>query len=155
MNNALGRTYKQNKELHFLINKLGIPDDVKGDLVFQFTGGRSRSTADLKIAHAARMISFLREKEREFNLKNGFGKQPNQPKPQEDTVENKMRRKIISRCHEMNWRTPDGKADMKRLQTWLLEHGPAKKKLNDLTFEELNKTIVQFDNLLKSYYAKR
>lgn len=139
------RTKCQNSQLWALLNKLKLDRDILGDLVFQSTNGRTRSSKETTSIECQSLLNHLRHLQTQMGDK----------KPKEDTPENKMRRKIIARMHEMNWRTPAGKADMKRLENWLLKYTAEKKKFNNYTFEELQKLIPVFDKLLKEYYAAR
>lgn len=59
--------------------------------------------------------------------------------------EERMRRKIISRAHEMGWKTPEGKADIERIDNWCLNYGYLKKKLNQYTYNELPKLVTIFE----------
>ncbi len=150
-NRANFRTPDQNRQFHRLITKLRIPDDVKVDLVRQFTDGRCTSSADMRIYEADKLIDHLKTLEREMDLRTGFGKKTHKD---ENSPENRMRRKILSICHELNWRK-DGKIDWERLNGWLLKYGYLHKSLNKYTREELPTLVTQFENLLKDFYAKK
>lgn len=129
----------QNANLWVLIKKLRLPNDVKEDLVFQYTQGRSRSTRELTASECASMTAHLRRLESDM---------------MRNSPANRMRRKILSICHEINWRK-DGKIDWKHLNEWLTKYGYLHKRLNQYTEQELPKLVTQFERLLADYYAKK
>jgi hypothetical protein len=62
----------------------------------------------------------------------------------------KMRKKILSRYHEMGY-TIAGKLDMPRVKESILKYGYLHKDLNKYTFSELPKLVYQVDNMLSDY----
>lgn len=143
------RTINQNRQLHALVNKLGINKETKEELVYEYTKGRSSSSADLNLDECQALINNLNHMAR-----NSVQVKPT-PKPKlEKSAENKMRRKILSICHEMRWKEGNN-LDWKRINGWLLKYGYLHKPLNDYTAKELPTLITQFEQLLKEFYAKR
>jgi len=134
------RNQVQNKQLHLLVKELNITPDNKEELVYSFSNGRETSSANLTHAECQGLINHLRA------MKSG--------QRQEDKAD-KMRKKVLSICHEMNWKLPNGKLDWNRINAFLYKYGYLKKTLNDYTEKELPMLITQFENLLKQYYAKR
>lgn len=132
--------HAQNRTLNALLTATGnVPN--KSDLVLSFTQGRSESRKDLSFEEARQFINWLQK----------------QPKPED--AANKMRRKIISMAHEMQWygpRTPEGgnKVDMQRLNGWCEKYSLMKKKLNDYTYNELPALVTQFTEVYKDYLHK-
>jgi len=63
-----------------------------------------------------------------------------------------MRKKIISCCREMGWHK-SGKADMLRIEAWVMKFGYMHKKLNDYTVQELPQLVTQAENMKRSYLA--
>lgn len=144
------RTLQQNKVLHAIIGQLGLSSELKEDLVFQFTGGRSIKSSEMLMEECRALINHLN------TIKQQSVQVVKAPAPVKYyTPEEKMRRKIISIAHEMNWKQPSGKADMSRINEFCLQRGHAHKTLNDYTKAELPTLITQFEKLLKDYYAKR
>lgn len=135
------RNKHQNRELHVLLSKCGIDKDTKRDMILGMTNMRSTSSADLTTDECQALINALR-------VKSGL-----KPEPVKNDAADKMRKKILSICHEMHW-TVDGKVDWKRLNTWLKQYGMYHKGLNKLTLAELPAQVTQFEQLLKSFYAK-
>jgi hypothetical protein len=137
------RTKDQNIKLHALIGKLQIDAETKAEMVFKCTGGRSKSSADMLIHECTDLIGKLQLM--------ADGKSPQK---QFNAAEDKMRKKILSICYEMQW-TLAGKLDWNRINFWLKKFGYLhKEELNDYKEAELPKLVTQFENLLKSYYAK-
>lgn len=132
------RTPAQNSILYALITKLGIDDDQKQDLVAQVSEGRETSSKNLTYNECDKLIKHLQSLVNENHDKS-----------------NKMRRKILSICHEMKWTLPGKKLDWQKINTWLLKYGYLHKPMNDYTAQELPSLVSQFEGLLKHYYAKR
>lgn len=140
------RNKAQNSRLHQLLGELNISDEQKQDFVYQYTNGRETSTSKMLVPECQSLINYL------VVLKQQKGM--NKQRKPEQTPAQKMRRKILSICHEMGWKQ-NGAIDWDRLNGWLLKSGYLKKQLNDYTEQELPKLVTQFDQLLKSYYAKK
>lgn len=137
------RTLQQNKRLHALIGMLNIDTETKQDLVYSYSGGREVSSAGLLYPECQALINCLQARS-------------NGATWSESTPENKMRRKILSMCHEMRWKDEiTDNIDWKRLNGWLKDYGYLHKKFNKYTEQELPKLVYQFEQLLKSYYDKR
>ncbi|MCK6649816.1 MAG: hypothetical protein L6Q66_09180 [Bacteroidia bacterium] len=132
------RTAKQNGTLHALITKLGIDEETKADLVAQVSEGRERSSRNLTYNECDKLIKHLQSLVSENHDKS-----------------NRMRRKILSICHEMKWTLPGSKLDWNKINNWLLKYGYLHKPLNDYTAKELPSLVSQFEGLLNHYYAKR
>jgi len=139
----LQRTLKQNNQLHGLLGRLGIDTDTKQDLVYSYSGGREVSSKGLLYHECQALINCLLARTKGAAWS-------------ESSPENKMRRKILSICHEMRWKDEiTDNIDWKRLNEWLKKYGYLHKKFNDYTALELPKLINQFESLLNHYYAKR
>lgn len=124
----------QIKRIHSLLPKR-IKDDpqLKAELVQAFTKDASRtSTKDLSMMEAQGMIGHLKHS---------------------DSAD-KMRKKILSICHEMQWyQHGTTKLDWNRITRFLTKYGHAHKAhLNDYSILELPKLVTQFESLLKTYY---
>lgn len=130
------RNAQQNRMLHMLIGQLNIDRETKQELVYQYTNGRETSTAEMSVMECQGMINHLSSLTKGTVNKN-----------------DKMRKKILSICREMQW-TIKGDIDWKHLNEYLLKFGYKHKLLNDYSSQELPMLVTQFDNLLKSYYAK-
>lgn len=142
------RTVTQNKQLHAIIGKLKISSEHKQELIYQYTKGRSSSSADLTIPEAQALINNLN------HLLRNEKPPVTPPKLKQANSANAMRRKILSVCHEMGWKE-NGRLDWTRINGFLLKYGHLKKNLNDYTQAELPVLVTQFEKLLKDYYAKR
>lgn len=134
------RNLSQNKRLHGLLGKLSISKEVKEELVFQFTSERTTHTKDMNIPECQALINFLSVQVGEANKKI-------------QTPDDKMRKKILSLCYEMHW-TVKGKLDWERINNWMLKYGYLHKPINEYKVNELPKLVSQFENQLKSFYAK-
>lgn len=131
------RNNQQNKRLHQLLGDLKLSKEAKEDLVYRFTNGRSTSSASMSVTECDAMINELAR-----NLKNSRAEKMD-----------KMRKKIFSICHDLQWELPDGKVDQEKLNNWLMKYGFKHKPLNDYSEKELPTLVTQFENLQKSAYA--
>lgn len=122
----------QNKYLHKLLNDLNLMD-VKPELVASFSGKDSSSSKDLLYVEADHLIRYL-ERQSSGTL----------PTPEEEEASDKMRRKILSIAHEMQWKLEGGKVDIARVNAWCQTKGFGKKVLNDYSHDELTKLVSQF-----------
>lgn len=100
------------------------------DLAYSFSDGRTESVSMMYGHEAWALISHLEED-------NG-----SQPKPLV-----KMQRKILSLAHEQQWKKPDGKIDMSRVNKWSINYGYLHKSFNDYTEAELPALVTQFEKM--------
>jgi hypothetical protein len=131
------RTAQQNKQLFAILNKLGYDTEDRAELVYNATAGRTKSSAELHYYECQRLIQSLSGEANAEAIK-----------------ADKMRKKILSICHEMGWANNNA-IDWPRLNNWLTKYGYLHKALTNYTVKELPKLVTQFENLLKSYYAAR
>ncbi|MBS1783172.1 MAG: hypothetical protein JSS78_08900 [Bacteroidetes bacterium] len=102
---------------------------------------RTTSTKELTSEEAKGLIQYLKKQD-----------------AQEQRAET-MRRKIISRAHEMRWHTAETKdlprnyrkVDMPRLDDWMLKSSYLHKKLNQYRYSELPALVTQFEQVYKSF----
>lgn len=141
------RTTAQLQRLHAIIGKLGIDKETKENMIYNLTGGRTSSAGDLMFLEAKLLIETLQKQVQSMtSTKASFT-----PKTKEELSNNKMRKAILSCCYTMHWTDNDG-VDYERLDAFLLENGKVKKKLNDLTHEELVLVVTQFKQMeIKEY----
>jgi hypothetical protein len=132
---ASKRTNNQNTKLHALLSKLKIDKEMKESLVNQFTNGREISSANMTKFECKLLIEYL---QKYFN---------------QDEAEkcDKMRRRILSLCHEMGWELENGKVDMERVNGFCLNKGYLAKPLNNYNLKELPKLIYQFEKVYEHY----
>jgi succinate dehydrogenase flavin-adding protein (antitoxin of CptAB toxin-antitoxin module) len=124
------------------INKLG----VKADYVIDATNGREHSCAGLTFDEANEVINVLDAEEKEmYRMKMALRQ------TQRDR-EDAMRKKIISCCRKMGWHK-SGKADMYRIEAWVLKFGYLHKKMNDYSAQELPQLVTQAENMKNGYLA--
>ncbi len=128
-------TPKQLSFIHVLLNQLGMADkEVKAELAFTYSAGRTSSTSELNQDEVKALINFLKKE----------AKQPDSPKE-------KMVRKILSMAHEMRWELPGGKVDMNRLNDWCVKYGYKHKPLDQHTESELSLIVTQFERMYQDF----
>lgn len=113
------RSQKQNKILHMLISKIGMPEDLKREMIISFTNGRTANSSDMNYHECQQMIN---------KLKSLF----------QDEAD-KKRKKVISNLIQAGF-IKDGKADMHRINAWCQKQA-FKKDLNGHSMIELSKLI--------------
>jgi hypothetical protein len=106
------------------------------DYAFRHSHKRTESTKEL---HDGEMLAIIKELEDTFKIQD-----------QCDT----MRKKIISKAHQMYWELPNGKADMWRIDQWCMNQGPYKKALKKHVYKELVVLVSVFDKVYKHYMSK-
>jgi hypothetical protein len=114
------RTQKQNKILHMLISKIGMPEDAKREMIISFTNGRTANSSEMNYHECQSMIN---------TIKSIF----------QDEAD-KKRKKVISNLLQAGFTTPEGKADMHRINAWCRNQA-FKKDLNGHSMLELSKLI--------------
>lgn len=137
------RTLEQNKRLWSLVHNLKLDAETLQELVFSYSNGRTKSSKAMTMVECQALINHL----------DVIKKDKVQAPFSNSNSSQRMRRKVMSICHEMNW-TTDGKLDWKRVNEFMFKSSYLKKALNSYTEQELPKLVSQFEQLLKSYYAK-
>lgn len=122
---------EQKQKIHLQLNlmKLGTDKEYKQRLVQQYSNGRETSTTELTYEEAEALLNDLRRL---------------------TDSDDKMRKKIIHWARRMGWEK-NGKADMKRINTWCIASGYLHKELNLYTHKELPELVSQFELVFKSY----
>lgn len=126
-------TKPQIQIIRTILSKQGLNDD-KDAIIEEFTGGRTNSTSKLYFSEATTLIK---------QLKNPVA-----------ASEEKQRKHIIAMAHEMTWELEDGKADMKRINSWVAKYGhlnASHRTINDYKGTDLQTLVTQFQNVYKSY----
>lgn len=134
---------KLNRQFWVNVKRLNLTkEDVKA-MVLECSQGKTESLRALSVSEYSKIYNHLESFKANIPQK-----------PPVANVSDKMRKKILSICHEMKW-TVNQKLDWKHINEFLLKSGYLHKQLNDYTEQELPKLVTQFEQLLKSYYAKR
>lgn len=105
----------------------------KAELVSSFTDGRAESSRDMTEEEAQALIKFIQS----------GGKQG-------DSAD-RMRKKILSYCHQMLWYTEQGKLNYKAIDEYCIKYGHKHKPLNDYTEKELPVLVSQFETMFNGY----
>lgn len=126
----------QIKAIYALLGQYHLRDE-KENIVSAFTGGRTHSVRAMKPNEATALIGHLKSMDGE------------------EKSNDKMRNKILSMCHDMNWTIPGtGKVDMAHLNNWCMASGYLKKKLDSYTHSELPALVTQFEHVYKHHLTK-
>lgn len=123
-------TSKQNAMIGYQISRLGLDDETKEELIYMYTDGRSTRIRDLRFEEAKTVIQAL-------TTGRAYVVTPAQ----------KMRRKILSMAHEINWELPNGQIDMERVNNWCVSYGYLNKPLDEYTEAELPTLITAFQHM--------
>jgi hypothetical protein len=152
------RTKTQNAQLHSLISKLGIDAEIKASLVMQFTNGRTSSSAEMDVTECQYLIGHLSalvhgKKMQDGRLKTEDRRPRSLSGVEVSSPSDKLRKKIISRFREMNYHTPQGKADMSRIQATVIKKWG--KPLNSLTDAEMRSIIAVLEKEWLPHFYKK
>lgn len=113
-------------------------DHMKDDLILSASEGRTSSTKELYYAEANALIKSL-NKDNKQTEDNGY----------------KMRGKIFSMAHEMQWYLPGTrKLNYDRINEWCEKFGYLHKRLDRYSYSELPKLISQFEKVHKDFLNK-
>lgn len=121
-----------------LIKALNAADQYarRHDYAFRHSAKRTESTKEL---YDDEMLAIIKELEDTFKVQDQC---------------DKMRKKIISKAHQMFWELPYGKIDMWRVDQWCINQGPFKKALNKHDYKELTVLVSVFESVYKHYMSK-
>jgi hypothetical protein len=124
--------------IHVLLSKAGLSDkDDKKSAVRHFTSNRTESSREMYREEARALIEHLKR------LDNTA------------VVSDKMRKKLLSLAHEMDWRKEGTKSiDMDRINNWCIKYGYLHKKLDAYKHNELPKLLTQFEGVYKDFISK-
>ena len=131
-------TGPQLKTIHVLLHKAGMSDkDDKQNAILHFTANRTPSSKAMYKEEARALIEHLKAIDNTA------------------VVDDKMRKKILSMAHEMDWRKAGTvKIDMDRVNNWCVKYGYLHKKLDAYTHKELPKLLTQFEGVYKDFINK-
>lgn len=112
----------------------------KIDYIVDVTNGRSQSSKDLTDQEYSSLMNILKKEAEPIQVKyNEAG--------------NRMRKKILSICHELGMHLQGTtKIDMQAVNKLCRDRGMFKKDLNKHSNAELPKLVTQFEAILNSYY---
>jgi len=123
-----------------LLSKAGVDEAEKVKIVKHITRDRTSSLKDMSYNETQDIVTYLQ----------GVTGQKAVDRPKEKPGDD-MRRKIISRAHEMHWKLSNGKVDMERVNNWCLQYSGKNKKLNHFTVAELPTLVTQFEFVYQSF----
>lgn len=138
------------KRLNATIAAKGIME-VKGEMILQFTGGRTERSSKLTESEGQEMCNLL-------NASKG-----DRAQTVTEMQKDRMARNIIAMAHELGWikrgqvMTKDGLRvvnDYSALNEWMLKYGYLHKPLNQYTFSELPELVTQFKSVYSHYLKK-
>ncbi len=135
-----GVSKKQIIAIRTMLAKAGIADEEeKKGFILMITDMRTDSISQMTYEEASKAHKFLKDKLI----------QPFDPK---QDPRYKMRGKILSMAHEMQWYLPgQKKLDIKRLDRWCEKYGHGRKPFNAYTYNELPRLIRQFEKVYVTF----
>lgn len=136
------RTTTQNNALYKLLGKLGISDDIKKELVFQVTNGRTEKSSEMSYTEASDLIRMLNaqivSKERGKN----------------ELLQNERREvfKLMYDCG-LIFSSDTTANKLIVINNWIEKKTAFKnKRLNDLNLDEISTLITQLRAVRRRYY---
>lgn len=109
------------------IVSLGISEEMRRDLTWAHTNGRTASLREMRWDEAESLIKYLTELS--------------------GNDANRLRKKMLAIAHQLGW-TNNEKVDVKRVNNWCIKYGYMHKSFNHYTSKELIKLITQFKQLM-------
>lgn len=128
------------RQLMAIFNQKGLDEEAQRDLIHTHTNGRTQSKREMTNHEAQLLIN---------NLNQGYVRP--QPQQQKTLPGDRQRKKIIGLFRSMGWEK-DGKADMERIQAWIVKYGkynPA--KLNQYDLNDLPALVSQVEIFYQDY----
>ena len=121
--------------IHVAKTTANLDEETYRELIHLFTEGRCTTSKQMLYKEAQELLNYF-----------------NEINPSEKNKADKMRKKIISHCHSMNWYIEGTrKLDYNRLNDWCKKFGYLHKDLNDYTYKELPALVTQFETVFVSY----
>ncbi len=138
------RTIPQNKRLHFLLAKLGIDKYTCSDMVFNFTGGRTTSSAELTINECNTLIKKL-----EAALYKDIKKQNRQIAD----LRQKARRTVFKLMYDCGFldSSMNNTEKVNIINAFIKQRTRFKGILDSLSYEELGAVINQLQAIRHTY----
>lgn len=130
---------------------------VKEELVYSYTQDAGKlSLTDLTFEQAADLVTYLN------NLLTPSSAKPVSNASADKVACNAIRRRILAFCHQLGWYvlSPSPsingikQLDYSRIDAYCIAHTGAKKALNKMSKEELQKAAYQFEKMYKNYITK-
>ena len=140
------RTTGQNKRLYQLFNSLGIDEEMKADLVYDFTYGRTDKSSEMEYRECNNLIGKLDEQIQTIKTRKANKRITN------DRLQ-KMRRNIFKLMYDIGQIDASMSTNDKLLviNNWIEKKQKLNKNLNQLSFEELSKFINQLQAVRRNY----
>jgi len=138
MNHTIGR----HRRLYSLFRDSGT-NKYRHDLVYSFSNGRTDNSTELTDLEVDELITHLQKLTPQGDKITHTGI---------DYKGQQMRRRILSLCYTIGWVTwnqvqQKHEVDWERLNAWMLKYGYLHKHLNKYTYPELQRLVVQFENM--------
>lgn len=128
-------TYKHYFAAESQLRKMGL-SITRAELISEFTSGRKSSLKELSSVEYADLVQ---------RMNTMLGRQRSADKL------NDQRRKVIALLCKMGYVTPDGLADMTRIQAWCVSHGHAHVTLNEYDAITLPRLVTQVEIMYKKF----
>ena len=152
----------QNKRLYQLLTMLQLKEQ-KEELILEATENRTKSSAELTAMEASHLIKHLENKLP--NQQWSVNKWLRDKQAKKDESSDRMRKKILSLCHQMGWYVRDAggklvlkngkqQLDYTRIDAFCAAKSPQHKALQAHTADELRVLVSIFENVLKSELNK-
>ena len=143
----MNHTIERHRRLYGLLRDTGT-NNYRHELVYSYSHGRTENSAELTDLETDELIRHLIQM---------LKPKPEGNHPTQSGVDYKgqqMRRRILSLCYTMGWSVwneakQKHDVDMSRLNNWMLHYSYAHKPMNDYSYGELQRLVVQFENMAK------
>ena len=155
-------TTSQYGRVYAALKMLKLSEEDKKDMVFSYTQDKMKlSLKDLDFDQCSDLIQKLNKMVSPSSAVTsppvlGGARGGKKGVDEDKEAKNRIRRRILALCHNLGWYRPNEvkQLDYARMDAYCLEHTGAKKELNKMSKEELQKAAYQFDQMYKNYITQ-
>lgn len=137
------RTKSQNSRLYGLFSQLAVSEDIKKELVFQFTGGRTEKSSEMEHRECNDLINTLQQQLNDQNKQ----------KRQIADMLQKQRRNIFKLMYDVGLinNTMKSYEKVNVINNWISKKTKLNKELNSLNYDELISLKKQLQAVRRNY----
>lgn len=136
------------RQFNAILTRLRL-QDMKPELIFEASNGRTNSTKELNNDELNDLIDHLN------SMQQSLQKDETVKKSIERQQADRMRKKILHYCHLMFWYIPGTQElDFNAIDQFCSDRGYLHKKLNKYSYQELPTLVSQFEQVYKHFLSK-
>jgi hypothetical protein len=151
-------TSQQYSRVYAALKMLKKGEDFKEDMVYSYTQDKGKlSLKDLDFDQCSDLVQKLNKMVSPSTATTPSPWERAGVRTEDKEACNNIRRRILALCHNLGWYVPNEakKLDYARIDAYCIAHTGAKKRLNAMNKEELQKAAYQFDKMYKNYLTQK